>query len=146
MPGVWNLTSPADLLRKPEVDLARMKAAPRDARPAFDFFVTAFHISDWLQPHDGAKRRTMIAGSPLLIIAGAIANGSKHFNTDDPRWKGVQGTYSGMRGPLGATPAGIPTDLWVALGKDLAEAAQCPEDISAIGLAGRILDWWRGNL
>ena len=48
--GFAVLKRAADLVAKLEHDLERIRAAPEDAYAAFDFFVTADHIVDWLLP------------------------------------------------------------------------------------------------
>jgi hypothetical protein len=145
MPGAWYLDEPKDLIAKMESDLARMRASPRDAHPAFDFFVTAHHLADWVERDDG-RRRALIGATPLLLIAGAIANGSKHFMTSDPRWRAVSGLESGMRGPSGVGPAGIRVPLWVNLDEAMAARVPCASDVSAIDLAVLLLEWWKGKL
>ena len=54
--GFIPLQTPKDLLAKLEHDLGRMEADPTDAYAAFDFFVTAEHVLDWLHP-DSANGR-----------------------------------------------------------------------------------------
>jgi hypothetical protein len=99
MRGAWDLTEPREIVAKLESDLARMRAAPRDAQAAVDFFMTGYHLADWVE-RDESRRRALIDTTPVLLIAGAIANGSKHFLTSDPRWdRAVVGLETGMRGP-----------------------------------------------
>ena len=42
------IRSPRILVDKLERDLSRIKANPHDADAAFDFFVTADHVEEWL--------------------------------------------------------------------------------------------------
>lgn len=65
-------------------DFERIRAAPDDSYAAFDFFVTAEHIVDWLIPdkpdHDqSVARKVKRASSELLKITSHLANGAKHF-------------------------------------------------------------------
>lgn len=97
MKGLWDLTSPEALLMKLRLDLdrmKRMKTAPTDMYAPFDFFVTAFHMLDWVHPDTEAdayvKRAALRTQEPLLEIAGHLANGSKHFEAT--RWDSVKGT------------------------------------------------------
>jgi hypothetical protein len=48
--GVFELRTPEDLLGKLRVDLKRLEADPLDQYAAFDFFVSASHMPDWLSP------------------------------------------------------------------------------------------------
>lgn len=82
--GFAQLQEPADLLAKLVHDFERVRTAPDDTYAAFDFFVTAEHIVDWLLPdspgiNQSAIRKARRESSPLLKITSHIANGAKHF-------------------------------------------------------------------
>jgi hypothetical protein len=77
--GLFELRLPTDLIRKLRHDLERMETSPLDQYAAFDFFVTAEHIVDWLHPTDEPSRRALRDSSHLLRITSHLANGSKHF-------------------------------------------------------------------
>lgn len=94
MKGFASLQTPRDLLGKMQHDLDRMRADPADAYAAFDFFVTAYHMLDWLIPvplqrvdpagyksakaqHDAIEDR-----EPRLKVAGHLANSAKHSSAD----------------------------------------------------------------
>ena len=66
-------------MRKMEHDLARMESSPQDQYAAFDFFVTAEHLVDWIYPKDTAGRRALRTSTVLLRITSHIENGAKHF-------------------------------------------------------------------
>jgi hypothetical protein len=55
--GFASMVCAADLLVKMQYDLSRMEQEPADPYPAFDFFVTAEHLLDWLWP---GERRSEI--------------------------------------------------------------------------------------
>lgn len=82
----FELKTPADLFRKLESDLASLDASGQDTRIAFNFFVTAEHLPDWL------GLRTLVQKNSILRIVSHIANGAKHFNLNDPRHKSVTNT------------------------------------------------------
>jgi len=50
MKGLFQLQTARDLLAKLGHDYERLRNSPNDAYVAFDFFVTAEHILDWLHP------------------------------------------------------------------------------------------------
>lgn len=82
--GFAPLQQPSDLVAKLIHDLGRIKAAPDDPYAAFDFFVTAEHIIDWMFPDSPgidqtAVRKAMRASSDLLKITSHLASGAKHF-------------------------------------------------------------------
>jgi hypothetical protein len=77
------LQNPADLLKKLKFDLARLERAPADSYVAFDFFVTAEHLPDWV----GNKQ--VKSENEILKVVSHIANGAKHFKVRDKRHKSV---------------------------------------------------------
>jgi hypothetical protein len=93
--GFADLKSPADILAKMKHDLARIENDPMDTYAAFDFFVTAEHIVDWIHPdssekQEGNKRKRIRTGNPLLSLVSHIANGIKHFIALDPNHQSVK--------------------------------------------------------
>ena len=92
--GLFDLQGPRDLLEKLEHDFDRLKNSPRDEFAAFDFFVTARHLPDWLYPdaqeNNWKKRADLLRNNPLLRVCAHIADGSKHFQSS--HHKSVQGT------------------------------------------------------
>jgi len=79
--GFGRLRAPLDLLRKLRHDYSRIKGDPNVEYAAFDFFVTAEHILDWLLPGNAKRdeRERLRASDPLLEITWDIASGAKHF-------------------------------------------------------------------
>lgn len=92
--GLFELRTPRDLLAKLRHDLARMDSNWLDQYAAFDFFITAHHMVDWLYPGDSNKqrRRDEVQASALLQVCSHLANGSKHFQTTDSRHTSVADT------------------------------------------------------
>src|SRR5258705_1989668 len=82
----FDLLTPADLFRKLQDDLQALEASYQDARVAFNFFVTAEHLPDWL------NRRDLVRQHCILKVVSHIANGAKHFVLDDNRHKSVTST------------------------------------------------------
>ena len=85
MPGAKGfapLKEPEDLLQKLEHDYERMQSDPNDSYAAFDFFVTAEHMLDWLHPdseNGRLKRKQLREVNEILQIVSHIASGAKHF-------------------------------------------------------------------
>ncbi|MEO6563915.1 MAG: hypothetical protein ABIN99_12870 [Nitrosospira sp.] len=77
--GLGELKLPADLVKKLKHDLERLKNSPQDQYAAFDFFITAEHILDWIYPNNWNERKKHRSSVPLLRITSHIANGAKHF-------------------------------------------------------------------
>jgi hypothetical protein len=101
MKGIGSLQSERDLLAKLQHDLDRMRKDPTDVFAAFDFFVTAYHMLDWVvplppkkdpvYPVEKARQDAIVAREPRLQIAGHLANSAKHFSAD--RWGQVSATF-----------------------------------------------------
>jgi hypothetical protein len=82
--GFARLHTPQDLLAKLEHDLERIRRNPNNIYAAFDFFVTAEHLVDWLLPdipsgNQSTARKAKRESSELLKITSHLANGAKHF-------------------------------------------------------------------
>jgi hypothetical protein len=146
--GLFDLQQPKDLLRKLGHDFDRLKASPLDPYPAFDFFVTARHIPDWLYPdsqdkNNWKKRSNLMKTNPLLRICAHIADGSKHFQSS--RHKSVQATVvqEGAFDRNAFDPNAFQVDaLMIRLERQEAEAFGA-EWIECVELARRVLDYWR---
>jgi hypothetical protein len=92
--GFATLQTAEDLLRKVRHDHDRLRSAPDDVYAAFDFFVSAYHILDWLHPNDRAGREAEEKGSLLLQVCSHIANGAKHFQATAKHHTSVADVYS----------------------------------------------------
>jgi hypothetical protein len=84
MQGLFDLTIPEHLLKKLEREYEKLRENPADADHAFNFFVTAEHIPDWLARSDpkalgGKSIKTFKRGHPITRICENLANGAKHF-------------------------------------------------------------------
>lgn len=91
MKGLFELQTPADLLRKLRSDFEELKKQPRNSYLAFNFFVTAEHMKDWLFPgysKEGA-RKTLQNSSQVLLVCSHVANGAKHFVAESRHHKSV---------------------------------------------------------
>lgn len=96
--GFAKLQQPADLYLKLVHDRKRMALEPRDPYAAFDFFVTAEHMLDWVFPGmdkgPKAKRTALRKSSPVLRIVSHVANGSKHFAAESKHHQSVENIVS----------------------------------------------------
>lgn len=92
--GFATLQTPRDLLQKVRHDYQRLRSAPEDVYAAFDFFVSAYHILDWLHPGDRASRKAEEERNLLLQVCSHIANGAKHFKATAKQHTSVADLYS----------------------------------------------------
>jgi hypothetical protein len=147
MPGIFTLHTVADLLAKLQHDHGRLHRAADDAFAAFDFFVTAEHLPEWMDP----PRPDLRQSDPLLQVVSHIASGAKHFEVSDKRHRSV--AASGRQGrywPARYFPRrywgkywGVDT-LYVELDGDA--AAMLGPRVSAVKLADKVLDFWTARL
>jgi hypothetical protein len=141
--GLFELRRPADLVRKLRHDLHRMATLPLDQYAAFDFFVSAEHIVDWLHPSDEPTRRALRSSSPLLrITSHLLANGSKHFEATAKHHRSVAGTEKFRYVEEGYVESGyFHEPLVVHLTPDEASELGAPS-VEAVALARQVLEFW----
>lgn len=151
MSGVFNLDHPQDLLEKLARELNRLRESPDDVDHAFNFFVTAEHMLDWVHPGRGMPAKTareqLRASDPILQATWDLATGAKHFRLD-PIHTSVK--FSELR--LGAWSkdswasqswalgAWRPAELRVSL--DCKAAEVIGPRITALALAEKVLIYW----
>jgi hypothetical protein len=147
MQGFFDLRTPPDLFGKLGRDFARMNEEPLSSDCAFNFFVTADHIVDWLHPGDRAKdtRSAKRGGSILLQICYHLSSGAKHFEATHKCHTSVAKTerHRGAFGP-GFSKAFDISRLEVHLDGDAAKTYG--ESIDALDLAQHVYDYWKREL
>ncbi|QJR35212.1 hypothetical protein [Gemmatimonas groenlandica] len=72
-------------------DRNRIRLDAHDTYAAYDFFVTAWHILDWMypDPSEASIRRSLRDENSILQIADHVANGAKHFVLTNKRHTSV---------------------------------------------------------
>jgi hypothetical protein len=151
MAGVFDLTKPSDHLEKLRREFRRLDDSPFDVDHAFNFFVTAEHMLDWI--HSGtagrAHRDALRNGEPLLQLVSHIASGAKHFDRLSPRHQSMTGSStSGGYFPHGwfsrnwfARGYFAEASIQISLSGPVAQTLGC-STISAVDLARHVLSYW----
>lgn len=141
-PGLFDLTTPSDLLAKLRHDMSRIEANWLDSYAVFDFFVTADHMVDWLHPDDRAKQAAERASNPLVEICYHISSGAKHFEATHPTHKSVAstGVHSGQFSDGFSSEFDV-TTLEVLLTEEAANKLGFTW-IDALSLAKMVLEYW----
>lgn len=144
--GFADLRCAGDLVEKLKHDLDRIRAQPCDQYAAFDFFVTAEHVVDWLFPDDRMKRHDL-RRHPLLAVTSHIANGAKHFHTRDGR----HGSVANLRAlhliePGYVEPGYYEIPLRVDLAPEYRGAFDGADSVDLTELAEAVLQFWRDYL
>lgn len=145
MPGWFGFETLEDLLDKLGRDLEKLNQDPGDADTAFNCFITAWSLIDWLHPGDPSTREALRRENPVLQACAHLADGSKHLRLNNPRHVSVRNTArGGNRGarPFRMNPGQRPvsaTALFVHLEGDAAQ--QFGSFPSALDLARKTVDW-----
>jgi hypothetical protein len=138
-----------DLLHKLEREYERWKADPLNSDCAWNFFVTAEHLPDWLaragpRMPKGFSYHKFKKNNPLLRVCSHIANGGKHSRAQESVHKSVDRAVIELRGWV--------KDGWVAKEPMLVVYATSEEqtelrwdtpDRDALWVATKVLEFWR---
>jgi hypothetical protein len=127
-----------------------MNADPHDSYAAFDFFVTAEHILDWLYPDSPgvsqkAARQKHRDTEPLLQITSHIASGAKHFEAVASHHKSVADVSmeSGAFDPRAFSPKAFSPSAFSMPG--LHVRLQDGTLVHVYALADDILQYWENQ-
>lgn len=136
----FDLTGPLDLFRKMEADLTALVDSASDSRLAFNFFVTAEHLPDWL------NRRDLVRKHALLRVVSHLANGAKHFSLDPKRHTSVVGTTLETYFAEDYVEPGYAED-WLLVRFSPEEVADFGTDAIDVRELGRqVLEFWRAHV
>lgn len=152
MAAVFKLQSPQDLFQKLKHERAALNSDPDDSYAAYNFFVTAWHLLDWLYPGDANKpaRSKLRKSEPLLQVLDHLASGAKHFEIDPKRHTSVRktgGPPSWAEIPFGQSPGKRPVNanvLYVFL--DGPATTRYGSYVSVTDLASKVVDFWQQQL
>lgn len=140
--GFGELRTPRDLVLKLQHDLKRLKSSPHNQYAAFDFFVTAEHVIDWLHPTDKKMREAIRASSDLLRITSHIANGAKHFEAKAKHHRSVARVEKSRYVAKGYVQEGyFKEPLIIHLSESESKSIGKPF-IEATELAERVYNYW----
>lgn len=161
--GFFTIQTPADLVAKCEHDLARIRERPGDPYPAFDFFIAARHVPDWIATADVDRRvenilddrcrkeiaelaESIFNAHPRLKIARHLADRSKHLvvtregrkSNRTPFHKEVEGTTM----PPWSEPSWLLRRLEIAIDVNDQDARSYYPDgrVEVVALAADILE------
>jgi hypothetical protein len=143
--GLFALKTPSDLLAKLRYDYQRLANESTDQYAAFDFFVTAEHLIDWLHPNSETERKSMRSSSALLRLCSHIANGSKHFQATAKHHK----SFSKSEVHHGAFSSDFSSDFDISgliLTLDGQAKMEFGAQVYAHDLAKQVLTFWEKKL
>lgn len=149
--GFAGLRSIHDLYEKLAKDYQRVLDNKGDAYCAFDFFVTAHHMVDWLHPNNRRHQREFEESEVLLQLCSHIANGAKHFTATAKKHQSVTSVENknvanyGYQVEKGVIELGyVERCLYVELDGDA--KSRYGKSMRAEVLAWEILEFWRQEL
>jgi len=151
--GFFELRDAQDLLKKLRYDYDRMIADPMNVYAAYDFFVTANHLVDWMWPSaTGKQLRDTRASEAIPRICEHLANGAKHFilNREHAAVRALESVVAPtievdeiLADPEGFGLAWFDPEDGLFITLEAAEAAELGcKKISAPDLARRVLSYW----
>jgi hypothetical protein len=133
--GFFELETAQDLYEKLCWEFKNLKAHPQDMRVAFNFFVTAEHIPDWLNSK-GLKNQ------PIPKICSNLANGAKHFHAGE-KHTAVKNAWKDRYVEKGCVEEGYFLDpLMVEVDQELAAKANLENPIEVQRLAEEVIVYW----
>jgi hypothetical protein len=155
MEGFFELQTLENLLHKLEWEYAQWQDDPLNTYRAWNFFVTAEHLPDWLartgsRLPKGFSYKKLKQEQPLLRVCSHLASGGKHFRPRDEH-KSVASTREQPRAFFepGAFIEGFfeSPALMVDLSPNEQQALSSPSaSIEAFSLATDVLAFWRQYL
>jgi len=150
MEGFFELKDADDMLAKLRHEFANLRSDRTSAYAAFNFFVTAEHMADWVYPGkaNALERMRLRRDAVLLQVCSHLANGGKHFRAEAPHHQSVRdmrttgGFFSSRMFRSGMFRANFfpKGGLLVELTGDA--AAEFGSSINAVALAELVLDFW----
>jgi len=152
MKGAFTLQTPHDLCAKLESDYEALMQDRNNPYLAYNFFVTAEHMLDWVYPGyaNKNKRQSERDSEVLLQVCSHLATGAKHFVAEAKHHNSVSNSVrkrqsNPLAGPLGGPlvlRGGI-SGLCINLDGDAKEVFG--SSVHVLRLAKLVLDYWKGH-
>ena len=137
----FDLISPSQLFEKLKADLVTLEET-HESQAAFNFFVTAEHLPDWL------RLRHLVKQNAALRVVSDIASGAKHFLIDSDRHKSVRAAEKDEYFAEDYVENGyVAPELVIHLEDFERESLQLPlPQISAVELGKMVVDFWQSHI
>lgn len=150
MTGVFDLETAGDLYNKLKRNYAAYEKDPINSDLAFDLFVTAWHLLEWVYPNDSTKQKEVRDSNVVLQICEHLAVGAKHFEPKNPKLESVKrSSLSGGAWTEGVWAKGAwKKGAWgekLSIALENEAAKQYGENILAIDLAKDVMAFWKGH-
>ncbi|MEQ8694610.1 MAG: hypothetical protein RIC85_04725 [Gammaproteobacteria bacterium] len=152
MKGVFGLEGSTDLHRKLKWEFATLSKDPKNPYLAFNFFVTAWHLLEWVYPgtENKEQRTGMREANPILKVCEHLAVGAKHFEATRKRINSVNTTGEGGVWAEGVWAKGVWRDgvwaTWLVVHLDGEAKEAFGERKKVMDLAKAAMEFWEGEL
>ena len=141
--GFIELNSVSDYWEKLLFDYQELKKNNENTYNAFNFFVTAYHLLDWIFEGEYPKERTELNKVSVLKICNHIANGIKHFEPN--RHGSVKEIKQVRLFEVGVFEEGIfESPIVIYLGDDF--ISEFGDSIQISDLADKVIEFWEKEL
>jgi hypothetical protein len=145
--GFVELATIQDYCKKLKFDYNQLKADNLNQYKAFNFFITAHHLLDWLFP-DKEKNNTIrkrIVDEIIFKVCSHIANGIKHFEVNPKRHSSVNKIEKVGYVQAGYVEAGyVKETIYITLENKAREIFGNTIEIEY--LAEEIIEFWKKEL
>lgn len=132
--GFFQLQSAEDLFAKLKWELGELQQDPSNPWHAFNCFVTAEHLPDWVE------NKSLRKENALLRVCSHLANGGKHFEVD--RHSSVMAAERDGVFEEGVFEKGV-FEEWLKISLEPNEANELGRnEIDAVSLAEMLVSWW----
>ena len=146
-PGFINLETEKDLFKKLEYDYERLKCEPNNTYIAFDLFVTASHIADWLKKGHGKEASNFRNNHAILQVCDHLGCGAKHFSLNNPKHVSVVSAEKSKYVEDGYFENDyVEEPLEITLETTQAELLGVNNPVSVINLAELAICFWKAQL
>ena len=150
MRGLFELETAADLYEKLKNDFLIFEKDKLDSAAAYNFFVTAWHMLEWVYPDDPAKQKAFRDSSIVLQICEHLAVGAKHFQPTNKKHESVKNSeLTGGAWGKGFWKKGLwARGVWgekMLIYLEGNAAIEYGDSIQAFELAKEAMEFWRKN-
>ncbi len=133
-PGLFQMKTAKDLFAKLEWEFENFRKDPSNPWIAFNFFVTAEHLPDWI------NRKDLKGNHSILRICSHLANSGKHYKSNK---KSVVDAFRNGVVDEDVCENGVFEEwLTIRLPEEEANTMKTSE-IDGIPLAEKVVEWWR---
>lgn len=142
-PGFFELRKAMDLLHKLEWDYAQLQQDPENVYLAYNFFVTAENMPEWVQ--DKPFKHKIQQQKLILTLVNELATGAKHMTSGKQKPAIDSATRARYVAEGYVKPGYFKEPLVVRLSPEQA-ATRGQDTIDVLTLAGEVLACWQQYL